>query len=151
MLSSTEQGCLVIADLSGYTGYLRETELEHAQNVLADVTETIVTHLRPALQISRLEGDAVFGYALGNQLESSILLDLIDATYFAFQSRLRDIEHATTCRCSACAQIPSLDLKFVAHFGDFVRSRLAGHEDLTGTDVIVVHRLLKNSITAHLG
>jgi hypothetical protein len=151
MLSSTEQGCLVISDLSGYTGYLKETELEHAHNVLADVTETIVSQLRPALRIIRLEGDAVFGYALSNQLEPSILLDSIDATYFAFRSRLRNIEHATTCRCSACVQIPFLDLKFVAHFGDFVRGRLAGQEDLTGTDVIVVHRLLKNSITEQLG
>ncbi|MGH8959317.1 MAG: DUF2652 domain-containing protein [Acidimicrobiia bacterium] len=151
MLSSTEQGSLVISDLSGYTGYLRDTELEHAENVLADVTETIVSHLRQALRIIRLEGDAVFGYALDTELEPSILLDSIDSTYFAFRSRLRNIEHATTCRCNACVQIPLLDLKFVAHFGVFVRSRLAGHEDLTGTDVIVVHRLLKNSITEQLG
>ncbi|HJU52569.1 MAG TPA: DUF2652 domain-containing protein [Acidimicrobiia bacterium] len=151
VMLSTERGCLVISDLSGYTGYLRDTELEHAQNVLADLTETIVSHLRPALRIIRLEGDAVFGYALTTNIDPSILLDAIDSTYFAFRSRLRNIEHATTCRCNACVQIPLLDLKFVAHFGDFVRSRVAGHEDLTGTDVIVVHRLLKNSITEKLG
>ena len=151
MLPSTEHGCIVISDLSGYTGYLRDTELEHAQNVLADVTDTIVSHLRPALRIIRLEGDAVFGYALSNRLESFLILDSIDSTYFAFRSRLRDIEHATACRCKACVQIPSLDLKFVGHFGEFVRSRLAGHDDLTGTDVIVAHRLLKNSVTEQFG
>lgn len=151
VMRSTDQGCLVISDLSGYTGYLRDTELEHAQNVLADVTETIVSHLQPALRIIRLEGDAVFGYSLSNQIESSLLLDSIDSTYFAFRARLRDIEHATTCRCNACEQIPGLDLKFVGHFGEFVRSRLAGHEDLTGSDVIVVHRLLKNSVAEKVG
>ncbi len=151
MLPSTEHGCIVISDLSGYTGYLRDTELEHAQNVLADVTDTIVSHLRAALRIVRLEGDAVFGYALSDQLEPYLILDSIDATYFAFRSRLRDIEHATTCRCKACVQIPSLDLKFVGHFGEFVRSRLAGHDDLTGTDVIVAHRLLKNSVAEQFG
>lgn len=149
--ASTEQGCLVIADLSGYTGYLQDTELEHAQNVLADLNEIIVSHLRPAIRINRLIGDAVFGYVVGTRPEPSMLLDSIDSTYFAFRGRLRDIQHATSCRCNACTQIPRLDLKFIGHYGEFIRSRVVGHEELTGTDVIVAHRLLKNSVSERFG
>jgi hypothetical protein len=79
-----------------------------------------------------------------------MLLDTIEQTYFAFRSRVRDIRHATTCDCKACERIPSLDLKFLVHHGRFVRQQVASGEELTGTDVVLVHRLLKNSVAEQL-
>ncbi len=46
-----------------------------------------------------------------------------------------------------CVLIPNLNLKFFAHEGRFVRQRVAGREELAGTDVILVHRLTKNSVS----
>lgn len=149
MIPAAESGCLVIADVTGYTQYLRNTELEHAQDVLADLIETVVRPLRPVLRISKLEGDAVFAY--GTDLEASVLLDTVEQTYFAFHARLRDIDKATTCTCNACRLIPGLELKFVVHDGRFIRNVVAGSEELVGTDVIVAHRLLKNRVTDLLG
>ena len=60
--------------------------------------------------------------------------------------RLRDITQATTCDCNACLLIPRLDLKFVVHGGQAAADPVA-RTDLAGTDVIVIHRLLKNHIT----
>ena len=37
MLPKTESACFVIADISGYTGYLAGVELDHAQDILADL------------------------------------------------------------------------------------------------------------------
>lgn len=142
---------MVIADVSGYTRYLLDTELEHSQDVLADLMETVVAHLRPTLRINRLEGDAAFAYTLESEVEPSMLLDTIEQTYFAFKARLRDITQATTCDCNACRLIPSLDLKFVSHSGRFVRQQVAGSEELTGTDVVITHRLLKNTVREQLG
>ena len=44
--------------------------------------------------------------------------------------------------------IGGLDLKFVAHFGSFIvdRDEEDGRIDLAGPDVILVHRLLKNTV-----
>jgi uncharacterized protein YndB with AHSA1/START domain len=141
----------VIADVTGYTSYLRGTELEHAHDVLADLLETVVGQLRPTLELSKLEGDAAFAYAAGEALDGSMLLDTVDGAYFAFRRRVRDIRHATTCDCNACRLIPTLDLKLVAHHGRFVRQTVAGSEELTGGDVILVHRLLKNGVEERLG
>jgi len=58
MLNRPEQGCLVMADVSGYTGYLAGTELDHAQDVLADLIGTVVGAFRPVLRLAKLEGDA---------------------------------------------------------------------------------------------
>lgn len=147
MLSPIERGCLAIADITGYTGYLTGSELDHAQDVLADLIETVVAGFRPVLRPLKLEGDAVFAYAPQGKIDGSMLLDVVEGCYFSFQRRLRDIRQATTCRCNACAQIPSLNLKVFAHDGEYVRQRVAGHEELAGTDVILVHRLLKNTVT----
>ena len=56
------------------------------------------------------------------------------------------MERETTCRCAACASIGSLDLKFVAHYGTYVIESEDDREDLAGPDVILVHRLLKNTV-----
>ncbi len=151
MLSRPEPACLLIADISGYTSYLAGTELDHAQDILADLMTTVVGSLRPSFRLAKLEGDAAFAYVLAEQIDGSQLLDTVERTYFAFRRRLRDIAQATACECNACTLMPRLDLKIVAHHGSIVRHRIAGHEELVGSDVIVAHRLLKNHVVERLG
>jgi len=150
-LRETESGCLAIADISGYTSYLAGAELDHAQDVLEDLTETVVRALSPPMKLSKLEGDAVFVYMPGNRVDASMLLDTLDAAYFAFRRRQDAIDRATQCDCNACVLIPRLDLKFVAHHGRFGRQHVAGGEELSGSDVILVHRLLKNQVVEVIG
>ena len=151
MLSRPEPACLVIADISGYTVFLAGSELDHAQDILGDLMATVVGSFRGRFKLAKLEGDAAFAYALTDQLDASTFLDALETTYFAFRRRLRDIRQATSCTCNACRLIPNLDLKLVAHHGVVVRQRLAGREELVGSDVIVVHRLLKNRVVEELG
>ena len=150
-LAAAESGSLVLTDISGYTTYLLGTELEHAQDVLSDLMSVVVGTLQPPLHVTKLEGDAVFSYALDGACGASTLLDAIERSYVAFRSRQRDIAQATSCTCAACKQIPILDLKFIVHHGSFVRRDVAGQEELTGRDVIVLHRLSKNSAADVLG
>ena len=151
MLPKPESACLLIADISGYTGYLAGVELDHAQDILADLMDTIVDALRPPFRLSKLEGDAAFVYLASSDLDGSLLQDIVEATYFTFRRRLRDIKQASVCECDACRQIPSLDLKFVAHFGQIAKQAMSGQEELIGRDVILIHRLLKNNVEAVLG
>jgi len=150
-LTPADRGSLVLTDISGYTTYLLGTELEHAQDVLSDLMGVVVGTLQPPLTVTKLEGDAIFSYALDGACGASTLLDSIERSYFAFRSRQRDIAHATSCTCDACKQIPTLDLKFIVHHGSFVRRDISGNEELTGRDVIVLHRLAKNSAADVLG
>jgi hypothetical protein len=63
-MAKTQDGYLLIADISGYTLYLSKSELEHAQEILTALLELLVDHTRPPLVISRLAGDAVISYGL---------------------------------------------------------------------------------------
>lgn len=145
-MAATDPACLIIADISGYTTYLAGVELDHAQDILADLMNTVVKGLRPLFKLSKLEGDAAFAYAITDEVDGSLLLDTAEACYFAFRNRLLSIRQATSCSCNACTLIPSLNLKLVAHHGQIATQKIAGRSELVGSDVILVHRLLKNSI-----
>jgi len=60
MAERVRQGCLVLADIGGYTAYLAGVELEHSHDVLADLLGGVTTGLCPPLHLAKLEGDAVF-------------------------------------------------------------------------------------------
>jgi len=145
-VNPVERSCLLIADISGYTSYLAGVELDHAQDILADLIGTVVNTLRPTFRLAKLEGDAAFMVAPQEEIDGSLLLDTIERCYFGFRRRRRDVRQATTCECDACMRIPDLNLKFVAHVGPVVRQQMAGLDELIGRDVIVIHRLLKNSV-----
>jgi uncharacterized protein YndB with AHSA1/START domain len=142
---TSQPACLVIADISGYTSYLQGVELDHAQDILADLMNTVVKALRP-LRLAKLEGDGAFVYSLTDAVDGSVLLDSMEGCYFAFRQRLMSIRQATTCECNACMTLPRLNLKLVAHHGQVVLQKVAGRSELVGNDVILVHRLLKNSL-----
>ena len=151
MPSDAQPTCFLIADISGYTGYLADVELDHAQDILADLIGAIVTALRPNFRLAKLEGDAAFTFMSGATIDGSMLLDTIERCYFGFRRRRRDVRQATSCECNACVRIPDLDLKFVVHYGDAIVQKIAGRQELLGQDVIVVHRLLKNEVVHELG
>ncbi|WNG94071.1 DUF2652 domain-containing protein [Mycobacterium sp. ITM-2016-00318] len=146
------EGYLLLADISGYTAFLTGTELEHAHEIIHELTTLIRERLAPPMRFVKLEGDAVFCHADTETFrEGERLVELIEACYFEFSNRLLDMTRATTCRCVACAAIGSLGLKFVSHYGSYVVERDDRREDLAGPDVILAHRLLKNTISDHDG
>jgi uncharacterized protein YndB with AHSA1/START domain len=151
MLPKPESACFVIADISGYTSYLTGVELDHAQDILADLMDTVVKGLRPPFRLAKFEGDAAFVYAVTDKVDGTLLQDAVESAYFAFRKRLRNIKQATSCECAACSRMQGLDLKFVAHHGEFIKHKVAGRDELAGKDVIVVHRFLKNAVNERLG
>ena len=152
MEQKTQHGYLVLADISGYTSYLAGVELDHAQGVLTDLLETIVASFKSLLTISKLEGDAVFGYVSETQVSrGETLIEFVEASYMAFRDRQDGIRRGTTCTCNACRAIPNLDLKFIVHHGDYMAQTIAGIQELVGSDVNLVHRLLKNHVAEATG
>lgn len=138
-----ESGFLVLADLTGYTAYLSRSELEHAPAIAGDLLETVVGRLDPPFRLAKLEGDAAFLFAEDGRADGSLLVDAIEASYLAFRRRLRSIDQASACECNSCRLAPRLDLKLFVHHGSYVRTSIAGREELAGPDVILAHRLLK--------
>ncbi|MBI3216962.1 MAG: DUF2652 domain-containing protein [Mycobacterium sp.] len=145
-------GHLLLADISGYTKFLTGTELEHAQSIIRELIMLVRERLTPPMRFVKAEGDAVFCYADESVFrDGERLIELIEVCYFEFSNRLLNMSRNTTCSCSACAAIGTLDLKFICHFGTFVVDREGDGVDLAGADVILAHRLLKNTVAERTG
>lgn len=146
------RGFVLIADITGYTAYLDASELEHAQGTLTDLLELLVQHTRSPLVVTQLEGDAVMSYGLqADFVSGQTFLESIEDTYVAFRRAIELMVLNNTCHCNACANVQSLDLKFFVHFGSFVLQRIGGINQLVGSDINLIHRLLKNTVTARTG
>ena len=158
-------GALVLADIGGYTGFLRNVQMAHADDAFANgnipdayglvssLLDGIVGGLVPPFTLSKLEGDAVFAYA---EADADIpsgddFLGRIQACYDAFRSLLDRAHDVWACRCDACMRIDQLELKFVVHAGPFVIQSIAGARELVGPEVVMAHRLLKSEAAATLG
>jgi len=138
-----QEGALVLADISGYSKFIAQTEVDHSWSILHELLDTMVRTLQGRMDVSQVEGDAIL-FISG--LSMADVIAATDQTFIAFHRRLRDMRAVTTCPCGACANIGMLKLKFVVHHGRFSRQRLGAVEQLHGTDVIVAHRLLKNKV-----
>jgi hypothetical protein len=151
-MSKIYEGNLLIADITGYTMYLSQSELEHAQEILSSLLKIIVQSIHPPLVISRLAGDAVVSYGLRDQaIQGQTFIEMIENIYIAFQSAIERMVLNNRCKCNACRNISTLDLKFFVHSGSFGRQEIGQYEELVGSDVNLIHRLLKNHVTERTG
>jgi hypothetical protein len=161
--ASRRHGALLLADISGYTGFLQGVADAHralivdadepppAYAVLSQLFDTMVTSIAPTFRLAKLEGDAIFAVADADVPRGEALLDCLRRCYAAFRGRLALAGAEWSCTCDACARIGDLDLKFVLHHGTYVAQSIAGHEELLGPDVNLVHRLLKNHVRELVG
>src|SRR5512133_1274581 len=135
MDTKTKRGTLILADISGYSSFVARSELEHAHDILSELLELILKHITTTFTLSKLEGDAIFAYAPEEKLtRGETLLELIESTYAAFKDQQEAIHRRTTCQCNACRNIPSLDLKFMAHYGDYIVQTIGGYREMVGSD-----------------
>ncbi len=146
------QALLVIADIGGYTRFMREHTfaLAHAQDTVSRLIEAVIDASRP-LRLAKLEGDAAFLYApLPAGADAShrevLLTSTIPSIYRAFHTRRTEIASIGMCNCAACVNVVNLRLKFVAHAGQVAEQKVKRYSELAGMDVILVHRMLKNEV-----
>lgn len=144
---------LAITDISGYTRYMtrNKTDLLHSQVLLTEITQTLLKQVECPLQVSKLEGDAIFLYAeVGDDWESKKerVSSQILSFFEAFTHKITELSECNICPCTACNKVGDLKLKVVVHYGEALIHKIGPFQELSGVDVITVHRLLKNSISA---
>ena len=147
MLSESRKGFLVVADISGYTRFLADTELEHANGILKDLFDAIVPVFENSVEISNFMGDAIFAHNDDMTiLNSQYMLDFSKDVYNSFADKKELININTSCVCSACKHMKELDLKLFVHYGEYINQSLQGRQELAGSDVNSLFRLMKNDV-----
>jgi hypothetical protein len=144
--ANASQLVLFIPDISGFTKFVAETEINHSQHIIGELLEILVDSNSIGLKISEIEGDAILFFRPGAPPSAKQLVEQARTMFVNFHTQLKRYEFLRLCQCGACVGANQLTLKIVAHFGPASVVQVRQHAKLIGKDVIVAHRLLKNSL-----
>jgi hypothetical protein len=142
----TDYATIFIPDISGYTEFLSKTELDHSSHIINELLELLVESNSTDCTLSEIEGDALLFYLKGEPIAFDEMTRQCLEMFQNFHSRLKLIERDTICQCGACQSASDMTLKFIVHYGTIKEIKVANFSKASGLDMIIAHRLLKNSI-----
>ncbi|MFI5259918.1 MAG: DUF2652 domain-containing protein [Candidatus Limnocylindrales bacterium] len=127
MQAGFASGPLLLADISGYTGFLQVVAQAHrddafaggrvpdAYSLMSSLLDGIIERIVPPFTLSKVEGDAVFAFARvdADVPSGPALLDCLSACYESFRDQLGGAKQIWTCSCDAWTP----PLRIPAHAG----------------------------------
>lgn len=140
---------ILIPDISGFTEFMSSTELSHGSQAISILMDAIVSSVAEEYEISNIEGDAALMVKKGPAPSKKEILDTCFKIFNAFHFQRKWLQQHAICPCKACREISNLKLKFVAHHGQLDEMKVGRFATVSGTEVIIAHRLLKNSIRSN--
>ncbi len=141
-----QQAFLFMPDISGFTKFINETEIEHSTHIIQELLEIIVNANEINLELLEIEGDAVFFFRLGKMPAAAEIIQQTKKIFEKFHQHLLKYESHRLCQCGACRTASNLTLKFIIHAGPVGSFNVGNNFKLIGKDIIILHRLLKNCI-----
>jgi hypothetical protein len=149
-----ERVLIVLADISGYTGFMLANRLMlvHGQQLITSLIEALIAEVEIPLELQEIEGDALFLFArdpggdTGWRDTCREVAHKLPRFFETFAARLVRERESTLCKCGSCQNADRLKLKVIAHSGEALFHKIDRYENVSGVDVILAHRLLKNSV-----
>jgi hypothetical protein len=143
-------GVILIADITGYTQFLSATDIEHANFIMVNLFSAMLQDSPEKLRVMEVEGDALFCWLPMEESAVSInaLVRLVQEQFRRFVGVLGWFTEVRgkDCDCHACIQARGLKIKFMLHYGQAGFYQIANFEKIASLDVVIAHRLLKNSV-----
>jgi hypothetical protein len=143
------KGLLFIPDISGFTRFVNETEIEHSRLIIEELLEILISSNQIGLEVSEIEGDAILFYKFGESPDLEALYRQVEKMFCEFHKSIVAYDHRRFCQCKACISAIDLTLKVITHYGEFTGYNVRNFKKLIGKDIIVAHQLLKNDIEQH--
>ncbi len=149
MRQSTYKALLVIADISGFTRFMKSHKkaADDAMRVVVELLKAVISSAALPLKLAEVEGDAAFFYAIcEDDGESTHELAAIKKQVMSFFRSFNQTLHRLRALNLCAVGAQDLRLKVIIHFGEVAIEHIHGFDKLFGMDVILAHRLLKNSV-----
>src|SRR6185369_5734162 len=143
------RGLLFIPDISGFTRFVTEMEIDHSRHIIQELLEILINANSIGLEISEIEGDAILFYMYGEPPDLKTVYSQVEKMFCEFHRHISAYEYRRLCQCKACRAAFNLTLKVITHYGEFTGYNVKSFNKLIGKDVIVAHQLLKNEIEQH--
>jgi hypothetical protein len=132
------QGLILIPDISGFTNFVKDINLELGVSITHELLSEIVENNTLGLELSEIEGDAVLFFKVGDPIPLEEVFAGIKAMRDAFDKKYRTLKLVYNIQSE-------LNLKFILHFGEMDFYQIRGFKKLYGQSIIESHRLLKNA------
>ena len=140
---------ILIPDISGFTEFMTTTELTHSTKAINILIDAMIKAVEDVYEVSEIEGDAVLLIKKGEAPSAKEILDTCLKIFTSFHTQRIWLQQHAICPCGACQAISNLTLKFVVHHGVLAEIKVGRFVKQSGTEMIVAHRLLKNSIASN--
>ncbi len=141
-----QNALICLPDISGFTEFMSQTDIGLSHKVIPSLLNEIIYANTIGLKVSEIEGDAVLFYTLDTLPELKELIIQCQNFYHQFYQRLAKLMKKYRNEDDSFNIVSMLGLKIVMHYGEVGVNRIGKRIKLIGEDVIVAHRLLKNSI-----
>ncbi len=157
-------GYILIADISGYREFIRLHNLKqtsvigkfmakqyesHASKIIADLLEKVIDSIQPVMNLNKLMGKSALFYCEENKNQSNEIINIMYKANKAFNEKKSELIFVQACGCEPCIQSKNLKLKIAVHKGIFEINKMRNFEEISGEDVILTHRMLKNNIKSN--
>lgn len=149
-VGQAKHGVIILADISGYTELLTTAQADKSARIVAHITERVFAATIDAFIVNEIEGDALFTYTVeppGGPALFRETLKQLEAYADAFFHSMEELKYSNLQDDPDLAPlIKRISMKFVVHYGAFAVNKIGPFVKLVGADIILPHRLLKNSV-----
>src|SRR5690242_13646585 len=98
----TSHGLLFIPDISGFTRFVNETDIDHSRLIIQELLEILINSNQTGLEVSEIEGDAILFYKYGEPPDMRELYKQVEKMFCEFHGHLVAYDVSKFCQCKAC-------------------------------------------------
>ena len=148
--SITRDTLFILPDISHYTRFMASGHCtdKTAQFVIFSLINAMIKAATKTMELSKVEGDAVLFFVDAEKHSKQVIGTTLADIFSAFDIERERLMTSNLCSCKACQKINELNIKIFVHRGKATRFKFRGSIDHFGQDLIVLYRMMKNSISS---
>jgi hypothetical protein len=134
-----------VPDITGFTRFVATADITFAKEVIPALLRRLIEANLLKMSVAEIEGDAIFFYKTGRLPSVKRVAEqckLFYRTFLDFMDALEKSDPDSHQKYVA----DQLGLKVIIHYGAISCANIKGRTKLLGEDVIIAHKVLKNSI-----
>ncbi len=139
---------LVLVEISAGASFTSRQDpgLRRTEQMIAELLKAVVDSAHRPLTLNKLEGDVAFLYAIANNGDITVARNVAwqaQGFFKVFEAKAQALADDDTHET-----IRSLRFRVLLHFGQAAFKNIGQFDEIAGEEVILIHRLLKNSVSA---
>ena len=134
-----------VPDITGFTRFVATADINFAREVIPALLRKLIDANILGMSVAEIEGDAIFFYKTGRLPSIARVAKQCELFFNIFFDFLESLKESPSENHSD-ELTEHLGLKVIIHHGLVGTANIKGRTKLIGEDVIIAHKLLKNSV-----